>query len=63
MPSSWTNDDSLVSDLAERLFGVMSMFPKRLVHVDALTKLTGMPLSQIQILALVEKEKATAQKQ
>ncbi len=56
MPPNWTKDDALVADLAGRLFGAMSMFPKRLVHIDALTKRFGMPLSQIQILALVEHE-------
>ena len=55
MPAARLRDDELAAIVAERLFAVMSMFPKRLVRVDELIHTFGMPLSQMQILALVER--------
>ncbi len=56
MSAHWTHDEALVAGVAEHLFGAMSMFPKRLIRLDELIHSFGMPLSQMQILALVERE-------
>lgn len=56
MSAHWSRDEALVTSVAEHLFDAMSMFPKRLVHVDELIHAFGMPLSHMQILTLVEKE-------
>lgn len=55
MSTPRARDDALVASLAERLFDVMSMFPKRLVRTDELIHTFGMPLSHMQILILLEK--------
>ena len=54
MSAHWSRDEALVASVAEHLFGAMSMFPKRLIHVDELIHSFGMPLSHMQILTLVE---------
>ena len=56
MAAQWSGDDALVTGVAEHLFNAMSMFPKRLVRVDELIHAFGMPVSQIQVLTLVERE-------
>ncbi len=55
MARSWHNDPSVMDELTEAMLDAMSMFPKRIVRVEELVHTFQMPLSQIQILALVAK--------
>ncbi|MBR6029020.1 MAG: winged helix-turn-helix transcriptional regulator [Clostridia bacterium] len=54
MPKRWKDEQELLDSLSEALVKAMSMFPKRIVKVDELVHEYHMPLSHIQILALVE---------
>ncbi|MBR4459867.1 MAG: MarR family transcriptional regulator [Clostridia bacterium] len=56
MTKRWQNDAELLDSVSSHLLGVMSMFPKRLLRVDELIHRYSMPLSQMQILAMVETE-------
>lgn len=52
----WTDDANLVSSMAGNLCEALAVFPKRLVHVDALIRDHQMPFSHIQILVMLVKE-------
>ncbi|MBR4710384.1 MAG: MarR family transcriptional regulator [Clostridia bacterium] len=56
MPKDWQNDERLLNSLASHLLEAMSLFPKRLLRVDELIHRFSMPLSQMQILAMVGRE-------
>lgn len=56
MPKKWQNDEDLLSGVSSHLLDAVSMFPRRLLRVDELIHRFGMPLSQMQILTMVEKE-------
>lgn len=53
MPKRWQDDTALVDGLAGNLMELLSIFPKRMIHVDELVHTYGMPLSHIQILILL----------
>ena len=53
MPKKWSDDTALVGSLAGNLMEALPLFPKRLVHVDALVREHQMPYSHIQILVLL----------
>ncbi len=53
MAKRWVDDQALLDSLAINLTDAMSMFPKRLIKVDELVHELRMPLSHIQILALI----------
>ncbi len=56
MSKQWHEDEGLVNSVSSHLLSVMSMFPKRLLHVDELIHRFSMPLSQILILAMLEEK-------
>ncbi len=56
MPNSWHRDERLLNSVSSNLLNAMSMFPKRLLHVDELIHRFSMPLSQMLMLAMIEKE-------
>lgn len=53
MPKRWTEDSELVTSMAENLLEAMTVFPKRLIRMDALIHQFDMPLSQLQLLVLL----------
>ena len=53
MPKHWYDDQAALDALSESLVDLIAMFPKRMVRVDELVHTFRMPLSHIQILALV----------
>ena len=53
MAKKWSEDTALVSSVAGNLMEALPLFPKRLVHVDALVREHKMPYSHIQILVLL----------
>ncbi len=53
MGKHWTDDKALTSAVADNLFSALSMLPKRLVRVDAITRQFDMPFSQIQVVSLL----------
>ena len=59
MAKQWTDDAALVDAIANNLYEALPLLPKRLVHVDALTKEFGMPLSHIQILCMLSDKEMT----
>ena len=56
MPKKWNEDAVLVGSVAENLFELLPVFPKRLVHTDALVRDHQMPFSHIQILVMLSGE-------
>ena len=56
MPKRRTDDQALLDSLSGHLVSAIAMFPKRLVRVDELVHTFHMPLSHIQVLALVAKK-------
>lgn len=50
MAKKWSEDTELVNSMAANLMDVLAVFPKQLIHVDALVRQFGMPLSHIQIM-------------
>ena len=53
MTKQWQDDDRLLDSASAHLLGAVSVFPKRMLRVDELIHRFDMPLSQMQILALV----------
>lgn len=53
MPKKWSEDTELVSSLAGNMLDAMTVFPKSLIHTDALTHTFAMPMSHIQLLAML----------
>ena len=53
MPKKWSEDTELVSSLAGNMLDAMTIFPKSLIHTDALTHAFAMPMSHIQLLAML----------
>lgn len=53
MPKHWNDDAGLVSAISENLYTALPLLPKRLVHVDAITRQFDMPFSHIQILCML----------
>lgn len=56
MPKKWNEDTALVGSVAGNLFELLPVFPKRLVHTDALVRDHQMPFSHIQILVMLAEE-------
>lgn len=56
MPKKWNEDGALVGSVAGNLFEVLPLFPKRLLHIDALVRDHQMPFSHIQILVMLSGE-------
>lgn len=55
MPKKWNEDAALVNSVAENLFEMLPVFPKGLVHIDALVRKHKMPFSHIQILVMLSR--------
>ena len=53
MPKKWNEDSVLVDNVAGNLFEALPLFPKRLMHIDALVRQHQMPFSHIQILVML----------
>ena len=53
MPKKWNEDALLVDSVAENLFEMLPVFPKSLLHIDALVRDHQMPFSHIQILVML----------
>ena len=53
MPKSWTTDSALVDSVAKNLCEAVVLLPKKLLHVDELTRAFEMPFSHIQILIML----------
>lgn len=53
MPKKWNEDTVLVGSVAENVFELLPVFPKQLVHTDALVRDHHMPFSHIQILVML----------
>lgn len=56
MPKQWTEDTGLVSSMADNLLEAMTVFPKRLLRLDELSRQFDMPLSQLQLIVLLSRE-------
>ena len=56
MSNPWQDDERLLGSMSSHLLSAMSVFPRRLLRMDELTHRFSMPLSQMQILAMVEPE-------
>lgn len=54
MPKKWTEDAMLVSSVAGNIIELLPVFPKRLIHTDALVRDHQMPFSHIQILVMLD---------
>lgn len=54
MPKKWNGDAALVGSVAENLLEMLPVFPRLLVHTDALVREHQMPFSHIQILVLLD---------
>lgn len=59
MPKSWTTDSALVDSVAQNLCEAVVLLPKKLLHVDELTREFEMPFSHIQILIMLSSEDVT----
>lgn len=59
MPKKWNEDSALVDSVADNLFEALPLFPKRLMHIDALVRQHQMPFSHIQILIMLAGEDMT----
>ena len=55
MPKKWIDDPALLDSMADHLIATVSLFPKRLLHVDELSRAFHMPISQIQVLVMASK--------
>jgi len=55
MPKKWNEDAVLVESVAGNIFEMLPVFPKSLLHIDALVRDHQMPFSHIQILVLLSR--------
>lgn len=53
MAKSWTSESALIDAITGNLFDALPLLPKRLVHVDAITRKFEMPFSHVQILCML----------
>lgn len=53
MAKRWMDDAVLVDSLAGNLLEALTVFPKRMLHLDVLTREFDMPLSQLQLILLL----------
>lgn len=56
MPKKWNEDITLINGVAGNLAEALPLFPKRLLHTDALVRDHQMPFSHIQILIMLAGE-------
>lgn len=56
MGKLWTEDQQLVNNIAENLLEAMTVFPKRLIHLDTLCREFDLPASQLNILFLLARQ-------
>lgn len=56
MAKKWSEDTELLDSMAGNLLDVLAIFPKQLIHVDALVRQFEMPLSHIQIMVTLSSE-------
>lgn len=59
MPKRWNDDAELVGAISENLYAALPLLPKRLVHVEAITREFNMPFSHIQILCMLSERDMT----
>ena len=59
MAKHWTEDTALVDAISGNLYDALPLLPKRLVHLDAITREFGMPFSHIQILCVLSEVEMT----
>lgn len=53
MAKHWSADTALVEAITNNLFEALPLLPKRLIHVDAITREMDMPFSHVQILCML----------
>lgn len=53
MAKHWNDDTKLVSAISQNLYAALPLLPKKLVHVEAISREFGMPFSHIQILCML----------
>lgn len=49
-----TVDPAMIDSLAQNMFHVMPLLKKRLLHMDAVQREHGIPLSHVQVLAMLQ---------
>ncbi|MBR6668663.1 MAG: winged helix-turn-helix transcriptional regulator [Clostridia bacterium] len=59
MAKHWSDDHALIDAISGNLYAALPLLPKRLVHVDELTRQFGMPFSHIQILCMLSDKELT----
>lgn len=59
MAKHWTDDEALVDAVSKNLYDALPRLPRRLIHVDAITRAFEMPFSQIQILCMLSEREMT----
>ena len=53
MPKKRTSDPIMVDSIAQNLFAALPIFRKRLLHMDTIQREYGIPLSHVQVLAML----------
>lgn len=59
MAKHWTEDTAMVDAISGNLYDALPLLPKRLVHLDAISREFGMPFSHIQILCVLSEQSMT----
>lgn len=59
MPKRWTEDKSLVEGLAGNLLELLPIYPRQLLRLDQISRKHQLPLSHIQLLALLSSSDQT----
>jgi DNA-binding MarR family transcriptional regulator len=53
MPRKHTNNDALIDDVSQNLFLTLPIFRKRLLHMDVIQREFNIPLSHVQVMAML----------
>jgi DNA-binding MarR family transcriptional regulator len=53
MPRKHTTDEALVDSVAHNLFQALPIFRKRLLHMDVIQREFNIPLSHVQVMAML----------
>lgn len=59
MAKNWLDDAALIDAITGNLFDALPLLPKRLIHVDAITREFGMPFSHVQIICSLSEQEMT----